>query len=56
MSKFPDKPWDWTAAISRNKFMKHSHLIRRIKRKLLIHLLCVSAFNYVEIKYRPGNS
>jgi hypothetical protein len=28
----------------------------KLKRKLLVHLLCVSAFNYDEVMYRPGNS
>jgi hypothetical protein len=23
---------------------------------LLVHLLCVSAFNYNEVRYRPGNT
>jgi hypothetical protein len=53
----PDKPWNWEA-ISYNHFNynKNNKRIRKFKRKLLVHLLCVSAFNYDEVRYRPGNS
>jgi len=53
----PDKPWNWLY-ISRNKFNydKKKKLKQKIKRKLFIFGLCVSALNYNEIKYRPGNS
>jgi hypothetical protein len=53
----PEFPWDWWA-ISKNNFnyKKNNKIIRKFKRKLLVHLLCVSAFNYNEVRYRPGNS
>jgi hypothetical protein len=52
----PDKPWAWDR-LSRNHFnYKKNKRIKKFKRKLLVHLLCVSAFNYEEVRYRPGNS
>jgi hypothetical protein len=49
--------WDWDC-ISNNHFNKHTkqQKIQKFKRKFLVHLLCVSAFNYNEVRYRPGNT
>jgi hypothetical protein len=51
----PDEDWDWFS-ISMNHFNYENKRIRKFKKKLLVHLLCVSAFNYNEVRYRPGNS